>query len=144
MTVNLEFELHAQLAKDGTVIGDLSLSQLLLMNDANYPWFVLVPMRAGKREWYELNATEQQQLLHEANVLAKFLQEKTGAKKMNIGALGNMVPQLHVHVIARFENDAAWPAPVWGKYPAVAYGEKKLAAMIALGKEFIQLCITGR
>jgi diadenosine tetraphosphate (Ap4A) HIT family hydrolase len=76
--------------------------------------------------------------------LAKFLQEKTGAKKMNIGALGNMVPQLHVHVIARFENDAAWPAPVWGKFPAVSYNEKNLATMIVLGKEFIELCIAGR
>jgi len=144
MTAKPEFELHAQLAKDCTVIGNLLLSKLLLMNDANYPWFVLVPMRAAKREWYELDAAEQQQLLQEANALAKFLQEKTGAKKINIGALGNMVPQLHVHVIARFENDAAWPAPVWGKFPAVAYDEKKLATMIDFGKEFIQLCITGR
>ena len=137
MTANPEFELQAQLAKDCTVIGDLPLSKLLLMNDANYPWFVLVPMRAGKREWYELDVAEQQQLLREANTLAEFLQEKTGAQKMNIGALGNMVPQLHVHVIARFESDVAWPAPVWGKAPAVAYDEKNLAAMIALGQEFI-------
>lgn len=133
------FELHAQLAKDCTVIGDLLLSRLLLMNDASYPWFVLVPMRQDKREWYELEGEDQQQLLREANVLAKFLQEKTGAKKMNIGALGNMVPQLHVHVIARFEGDAAWPAPVWGKAPAVPYDEKKLSAIVALGKEFIGL-----
>ena len=69
--------------------------------------------------------------------LLRRIQEKTGAKKINIGALGNMVPQLHVHVIARFENDAAWPAPVWGKFPAVAYDEKNLAVMIALGREFI-------
>jgi diadenosine tetraphosphate (Ap4A) HIT family hydrolase len=144
MTANTEFELHAQLQKDCTVIGDLSLSKLLLMNDANYPWFVLVPMREKKREWYELDAADQQQLLHETNALAKCLQEKTGAKKMNIGALGNMVPQLHVHVIARFEQDAAWPAPVWGKEPAVTYDEKKIAAIIALGKELIELCIADR
>ena len=139
--MNTEFELHAQLAKDCTVIGDLPLSKLLLMNDAHYPWFVLVPMRSDKREWYELSDKDQPQLLREANTLAKFLQEKTGAKKMNIGALGNMVPQLHVHVIARFENDAAWPAPVWGRAPAVAYDEKKLTEMMALGKEFIGLLI---
>jgi diadenosine tetraphosphate (Ap4A) HIT family hydrolase len=131
------FELHAQLAKDCTVIGNLPLSKLLLMNDANYPWFVLVPMQSDKREWYELAMADQQQLLRETNELSKFLQEKTGAKKMNIGALGNMVPQLHVHVIARFEADAAWPAPVWGKNPAKPYDEKNLAAMIALGKTFI-------
>lgn len=135
--MNPEFELHTQLEKDCTVVGELALSKLLLMNDAHYPWLVLVPMRKSKREWYELDESDQQQLLHEANALAKFLQQKTGAKKMNIGALGNMVPQLHVHVIARFENDAAWPAPVWGKAPAVAYDEKNLAEMIALGKEFI-------
>ncbi|HSC74969.1 MAG TPA: HIT domain-containing protein [Pseudomonadales bacterium] len=131
------FELHAQLAKDCTVIGDLPLSKLLLMNDANYPWFVLVPMRADKREWYELGDPDQQQLLQEANALAKFMQGKTDAKKMNIGALGNMVPQLHVHVIARFESDAAWPTPVWGKMSAVPYDEKNLAVMVALGKEFM-------
>jgi len=132
------FELHAQLAKDCTVIGDLPLSNLLLMNDANYPWFVLVPKREGKREWYELDTDEQQQLLRETNALAKYLQEKTGARKMNIGALGNMVPQLHVHVIARFESDAAWPAPVWGKVPAKPYNEAQLSDAIALGKSFIQ------
>lgn len=136
------FELHAQLARDCTVVGDLSLSKLLLMKDANYPWFVLVPMRPDKREWYELEGSDQRQLLVEANALAKFLQEKTGARKMNIGALGNMVPQLHVHVIARFEHDAAWPAPVWGKKPALAYDEKGLAAMDVLGKEFISLLST--
>lgn len=133
------FDLHAQLAKDCTVIGDLALSKLLLMNDANYPWFVLVPMRGEKREWYELEESDQQQLLRETNALAKYLQVKSGARKMNIGALGNIVPQLHVHVIARFETDAAWPAPVWGKAPAVAYDQEKLATMVALGKEFVEL-----
>lgn len=136
------FTLHTQLAKDCTVVGDLLLSKLLLMNDANYPWFVLVPMRQDKREWYELEGSDQRQLLAEANALAKFLQERTNARKMNIGALGNMVPQLHVHVIARFEHDAAWPAPVWGKAHALAYDEKRLAAMVVLGKEFIRLLST--
>lgn len=117
------FTLHSQLEKDCTIIGDLPLSKLLLMNDAHYPWCVLVPMRANTREWFELNTAEQQQLLTETNALAKYLYEKTGATKMNIGALGNMVPQLHVHVIARFEHDAAWPAPVWGKVAAKAYSD---------------------
>lgn len=133
------FALHTQLAKDCTVVGDLPLSKLLLMNDASYPWFVLVPMRPDKREWYELECSDQRQLLDEANALARFLQERTGAKKMNIGALGNMVPQLHVHVIARFESDIAWPAPVWGKAPAVPYDEKNLAAAIRMGEEFLGL-----
>jgi diadenosine tetraphosphate (Ap4A) HIT family hydrolase len=131
------FTLHEQLQKDCTVIGELPLCLLLLMNDANYPWFVLVPRRAGKREWYELAADEQQQLLRETNSLAEYLQQNTGAKKMNIGALGNMVPQLHVHVIARFEHDPAWPAPVWGKVAAKPYDEGLLATTIALGHNFI-------
>lgn len=131
------FALHEQLQKDCTVIGELPLCTLLLMNDANYPWFVLVPRRDGKREWYELAAEEQQQLLRETNSLAEYLQQNTGAKKMNIGALGNMVPQLHVHVIARFEGDAAWPAPVWGKAPAKAYDPALLASTVALGHNFI-------
>lgn len=137
MTATPGFELHSQLVKDCTVIGSLPLSKLLLMNDANYPWFVLVPMREDKREWYELDDGDQQQLLREANALSRCLQEKTGAKKMNIGALGNMVPQLHVHVIARFDTDIAWPAPVWGKAPAMAYDDKEKAAMVALGCVFI-------
>lgn len=131
------FALHDQLQKDCTVIGNLPLSTLLLMNDANYPWFVLVPRREQVREWYELSEVDQRQLLQEANALAKFVQQKTDAKKMNIGALGNMVPQLHVHVIARFDTDAAWPAPVWGKVPAKPYAAEMLAERLALGKQFI-------
>ncbi|MBK8675309.1 MAG: HIT family protein [Pseudomonadales bacterium] len=131
------FALHDQLQKDCTVIGDLPLSTLLLLNDANYPWFVLVPRREQMREWYELAEQDQRQLLQETNELAKYLQKKTGAKKMNIGALGNMVPQLHVHVIARFDTDAAWPAPVWGKVPAKPYAAEMLAERLALGKQFI-------
>lgn len=133
------FALHEQLQKDCTVIGELPLCTLLLMNDANYPWFVLVPRREQVREWYELSEVDQPQLLYEANGLAKYLQQKTGAKKMNIGALGNMVPQLHVHVIARFENDAAWPAPVWGKVAAQVYADEKLREMVEWGKAFIAL-----
>lgn len=131
------FTLHEQLQKDCTVVGHLPLCTLLLMNDANYPWFVLVPRRDGLREWYELTPEEQQQLLRETNGLAECLQQNTGAKKMNIGALGNMVPQMHVHVIARFEGDAAWPAPVWGKVPARPYDEALLANTLALGHNFI-------
>ena len=133
------FTLHEQLQKDCTVIGELSLSTLLLMNDANYPWFVLVPRREQVREWHELSVHDQQQLLQETNRLAAHVQQKTLAKKMNMGALGNMVPQLHVHVIARFEHDAAWPAPVWGKVSAKPYADNELNNMIALGKSFMAL-----
>lgn len=131
------FMLHEQLQKDCTVVGELPLSLLLLLNDAHYPWFVLVPRRENQCEWYALSEQDQQQLMRETNALAKYLQQKTGAKKMNIGALGNMVSQLHVHVIARFEDDAAWPAPVWGKVPAKPYADEELAQRLALGAAFI-------
>ena len=131
------FTLHPQLQKDCIVIGELPLSNLLLMNDANYPWFVLVPRRAETREWFELAFDDQQALLRETNALAHFLQQNTGARKMNIGALGNMVPQLHVHVIARFEADPAWPGPVWGKVPAQPYTPDALAQMTTLGHNFL-------
>ena len=131
------FELHAQLQKDCTVVGDLPLCVLLLMNDANYPWFVLVPRQADKREWYDLDTADQHQLLTEVNALAEFLQHQTGAKKMNIGALGNMVPQLHVHVIARFETDPAWPAPVWGKVPAQPYTDSLRDSTLAMAHNFL-------
>jgi diadenosine tetraphosphate (Ap4A) HIT family hydrolase len=137
MTENAMFELHTQLQKDCTVIGELPLSMLLLMNDANYPWCVLVPRQADKREWYDLDAKDQHQLLTEVNALAEFLQQQTGAKKMNIGALGNMVPQLHVHVIARFEHDIAWPAPVWGKAPPAPYSDTSHASMTQFAQNFI-------
>lgn len=131
------FVLHEQLGKDCIAVGNLPLSQLLLMNDANYPWFVLVPRRDNKREWFDLVLEDQLQLLNETNALAEFLQRHTSAKKMNVGALGNMVPQLHVHVIARFEGDAAWPAPVWGKVPARPYDDVERARMVNMGKQFL-------
>ncbi len=139
MSDHAKFVLHAQLQKDCEIVGDLPLSTLLLMRDAHYPWFVLVPRRADVREWYALAEADQLQLLHETNHLAKFLQQNTQAKKMNIGALGNMVPQLHLHVIARFEQDAAWPAPVWGKVAAQPYDDVALEHMLALGRQFLAI-----
>lgn len=131
------FVLHEQLQQDCTVVGDLPLSTLLLMNDANYPWFVLVPRREQVREWYELSEADQRQLVCEVNGLAECVQKQTGAKKMNIGALGNMVPQLHVHVIARFEQDAAWPAPVWGRVPTRPYDDASLTDLVEMGRQYI-------
>lgn len=102
------------------------LSQLLLLNDARYPWFVLVPMRASVTEVFELEEAEQQQLWRESARLARYLKEVCSAGKINIGALGNLVPQLHVHHIARFVGDPAWPGPVWGHSAAVPYEQPAL------------------
>src|SRR5690348_1989792 len=111
----MKFELHPQLQKDCIQLGRLTLCRLLLMNDANYPWFILVPERPDIREIYELSETDQQQMLRESSALARSLSGIFSPDKLNIAALGNVVPQLHVHHIARFRKDAAWPAPVWGR-----------------------------
>lgn len=124
------FELHPQLAQDCTALADWPLCRVLLMNDANYPWLILVPRRAGAREIFELPEADQVQLLRESSHLARGLAQVFHADKLNIAALGNMVPQLHVHHIARFRTDPAWPKPVWGQAPARPYTEAEREAML--------------
>jgi len=124
------FRLHPQLAQDCLVIGRYDLCQLLLMNDHNYPWFILVPEREDISEVYQLNAADQAQLCRESAELSESLARHFAADKMNIAALGNVVPQLHVHHIVRFRHDPAWPAPVWGKLAAVPYTEKELQQLL--------------
>lgn len=124
------FELHAQLQADCFVVGDFALSQVLLLNDSQYPWFVLVPRRADMREVFQLSDDDRAQFHRESDCLAGLLSTAFSADKMNVAALGNMVPQLHVHHIVRYRTDAAWPAPVWGKVPAVPYEAKALEQML--------------
>ncbi len=131
------FELHPQLQADCLVVGDFPLSRLLLLNDKHYPWFVLVPRRQGLREVFELGAQDRAQFHSESDRLAELLSAEFKADKMNVAALGNMVPQLHVHHVVRFRNDAAWPAPVWGKVPAIPYSEPELAAMLARARALL-------
>lgn len=121
------FELDPRLQADTWVLGDFPLCQLLLNRDANYPWLILVPRRPGISEVFELSAEDQAQLALETAALAEALKGLLDADKMNVAALGNVVAQLHVHVIARYSGDAAWPAPVWGKVPAVAYDAAALS-----------------
>lgn len=116
-----DWTLHPQLAADTVRFSDLPLSRVLVMNDANFPWLILVPRKADIIEVIDLDDGEQTQLMHEVARAARALREVTACHKLNIAALGNMVPQLHVHVIARFREDAAWPRPVWGIVPAKAY-----------------------
>jgi diadenosine tetraphosphate (Ap4A) HIT family hydrolase len=124
------FSLHPRLAADTRPVTDLPLCRVLLMNDRTYPWLILVPRRPDIREMHRLTGPDQAQLLVELMTVSRVLETHTGALKMNVAALGNMVPQLHIHVVARFEGDAAWPAPVWGKVPAVPYDEAAAAALI--------------
>ena len=123
-------DLHPQLEKDCLLLGQFKLSKLLLMKDANYPWFILVPDREAITEIYQLDESDQQQLIQESSIMAKMLVDDFQADKVNIGALGNVVPQLHVHHIARYHNDPAWPAPVWGACAAQAYDEGALQLRI--------------
>ncbi len=115
------WSLHPQLAQDTVPIGDLALSRLLLANDANYPWLILVPRRPGLVELIDLDDTAQVQLLSEVAAAARALKSITECEKLNIAALGNQVPQLHVHVIARRHSDKAWPKPVWDAASPAAY-----------------------
>ena len=120
------FELHPQLAKDCIVLGDFPLTRVLLNKDANYPWFILVPKRENIREIFELSEADQQQLLWESSYFSKQIYDLFNADKLNVAALGNMVPQLHVHHIVRYQTDAAWPGPVWGQLPAIEYAPGQL------------------
>lgn len=121
------FHLHPQLASDTVFIDNLELCQLLLMNDKSYPWLVMVPRRTDIREIHDLSPDDQQTLMGEVTKVSRAVQQLFKADKMNVAALGNMVPQLHIHVIARFESDAAWPGPIWGVVPPVSYTDDALA-----------------
>ncbi len=141
----MAFTLHSQLSKDTIAVGNLPLCQILLMNDARFPWLVLVPRREGVSEAFDLSMKNQQLLWQEAALVAEKLKTLTGADKMNIAALGNQVPQLHVHVIARFQDDPAWPAPVWGFGKTVAYPQKEqLKAVADLQDLFAGFLVSGQ
>jgi diadenosine tetraphosphate (Ap4A) HIT family hydrolase len=122
------FTLDPRLQHDTISLGHFPLSLLLLMNDSNFPWLILVPQRPDIREIFELDRADQQQLLYESSLLATTLATQFHADKLNIAALGNVVPQLHLHHVVRYRGDLAWPAPVWGKTPAVPYTPHQLRA----------------
>jgi diadenosine tetraphosphate (Ap4A) HIT family hydrolase len=115
------WSLDPQLARDTVTLGDLPLSRVLVMNDANYPWLILVPRRPALVEIIDLEDNEQVQLMAEIARTAQGLKVVTACDKLNIAAIGNVVAQLHIHVVARRRTDAAWPKPVWGHAPARAY-----------------------
>ena len=128
--MNARFLLDPRLAADTHAIGELPLCDLLLMNDARFPWLILVPRIAGARELIDLDEGDQRSLLAEITAVGRALESLVHPDKLNIAALGNVVPQLHVHLIARFAGDAAWPKPVWGQGDAVAYSETDRRARI--------------
>src|SRR6201999_2360015 len=125
-----DWTLHPQLARDTKDLGDLPLSRVLVMNDANYPWLIVVPRKADITEIIDLDEGEQTQLMREVTQAARALRQVSACHKLNIAALGNAVPQLHVHIIARFRHDAAWPKPVWGVVRERAYERDELDGLV--------------
>ena len=124
------FKLHPQLDRDTVTIATLGLSRVLLMNDRRFPWIILVPERDGVWEIHDLGGDDRMLLIDEIARASDALTTLFKPKKINVGALGNIVPQLHIHVVARSLGDAAWPGPVWGCGEAVAYDTGDLAEMV--------------
>jgi diadenosine tetraphosphate (Ap4A) HIT family hydrolase len=133
------FQLHPRLKQDGISIGRFDLCQLLMINDSHYPWFILVPEKADIKEIYQLAKPEQHTLLEESSYLAENLAALYQADKMNIAAIGNLVPQLHIHHIVRYRSDKAWPDPVWGKFAAIPYTQQQIANIITLIKKQLNI-----
>lgn len=132
------FVLDSRLQQDCLLIGDFPLCRLLLMNDAHYPWFILVPRREEVSELFQLDAADQARLWQETTLLAEKLKDTFAADKMNVATLGNLVSQLHMHVIVRRREDAAWPAPVWGRQPAQPYVDDQVQQL----KDKLRLVLT--
>jgi diadenosine tetraphosphate (Ap4A) HIT family hydrolase len=133
------FELHPRLKQDCIAIGRFELCQLLMMNDSQYPWFILVPEKADIKEVYQLSKSERNMLIEESSMLAENLALLYNADKMNIAAIGNLVPQLHIHHVVRYQTDIAWPAPIWGKFAAVPYSEQQITDNMALVKKQLKI-----
>lgn len=127
-----QFILHPQLAADTLLVGEFPLCQVLLANDGNFPWLILVPKINHISEFHDLTAEQQGQFLIESNAVSKLLKDELNADKINIAALGNMVPQLHIHHVARFKTDACWPKPIWGQIPAIARTEQQTLALVKI------------
>jgi diadenosine tetraphosphate (Ap4A) HIT family hydrolase len=138
-TTPTDWTLHPQLARDTVPIGDLALCRALLINDVNYPWILLVPRRPGVVEIIDLDEAEQMQLMAEIARASRAMKAMTGCAKINVAALGNVVPQLHVHVIARGHSDPAWPKPVWGAVPPIEYADWQVASLLADLRERLEL-----
>ena len=125
-----EFELHPRLASDTFQVGDFSLCRVLLMNDSRYPWLVLVPRLKGVREIHQLSEKDRYQLMDESCIVSEWMTQKFPIDKMNVAAIGNLVPQLHVHHVGRRQDDPAWPAPVWGHSDPEPYSHEVLQRLL--------------
>ena len=123
----MSFELHPDLRRDGIEIGDFPLCKVLLINDSHYPWFVLVPKRVSISDTIDLDADDYAKLWEESRTFSKAIMQAFDGEKLNVAALGNMTPQLHIHHIVRYKSDPAWPGPIWGKHPLKPYVETDIS-----------------
>jgi diadenosine tetraphosphate (Ap4A) HIT family hydrolase len=135
----MSFELDERLACDTFVIGDWPLSRVLLMNDSRWPWLILVPRRKGLVELIDLEFADQTQLMDEAGRASRFLKHRVRADKINVGSLGNIVRQLHLHIVARVDGDPAWPRPVWGHGAAAPYDVSAARELIVAAREGLSI-----
>lgn len=133
------FILHPELQKGCIELGDFKLCKVLLMNDSQFPWFILVPRKADIKEIFQLSHDDQNQLLKESSFFSEQIHKLFKADKLNVAALGNMVPQLHIHHIVRYKDDPAWPAPIWGKLEPKAYSPEEIAT---IKKQFHELALS--
>lgn len=131
------WSLHPQLFAETAFVCDLPLSRLLAMNDANFPWLILVPRRAGASELFDLGA-EQAALANEIALVSRALKAETRCDKLNVAAIGNIVPQLHIHIVARTSDDALWPKPVWGAAPVLGYDPAALQRFVTAMRERVR------
>jgi diadenosine tetraphosphate (Ap4A) HIT family hydrolase len=130
-----DFQLHERLAADTLEVTRWPLSRVLLMKDRNFPWLILVPARPGLRNLHDLAAADQITAMEEVSRASRVLETLYRPDKINVGAIGNMVPQLHIHVVARFQSDAAWPKPPWGNVPPLPYADAALASTVTRLRE---------
>ena len=139
MTSSPPWDLDPQLAHDAAAVGDLPLSRVLVSRDASYPWLILVPRRPAAVELIDLTDADQAQVMREIVQVGRVLKAVTACDKLNIAAIGNVVAQLHIHVVARRRGDAAWPKPIWGAGPAHAYAPDALDQFIAMLRRDLEL-----
>ncbi len=140
--IAMTFQVHPQLQQDSIELARFNLSQLRLINDSQYPWFILLPKIANVTEIHHLSEENQQLLQQESSFLGKKLSQIYKADKMNIASIGNIVPQLHIHHIVRYKNDIAWPAPVWGKFDAIPYTVQQLEKLKYRIKDLLEACLS--
>lgn len=133
------FKLDARLENDTIELGNIEFIKVLMSKDSNYPWLILVPEIANATELFDLDAQQQQLLMQTITKISKDMQVEFSADKINVGALGNVVKQLHIHIVARFETDIAWPGPIWGQHPAKPYTQEQLETQINKMKEMLGL-----